>query len=275
MNDQPPSSFPPSPAPYGDQPPSPLAFPPASSPSYAQPPYPGQPVSPQATYQAQPPVPPPARPANQVGTLMRRPVTLPLWSLVLFACLGLGLLSNVVNRSEASGGSASQSTGGQSTTDSAATRAPTFTVAPTVTVTSAATAPPAATKPPAVSAPPTATVPPPATKPPAPTAAPTHVPTWTVVQTFQGNGSKKTSIFTMPDQWRIVWSCNPSSSYTGQYNLIVDVNASDGTPIDLGAINTICQTGNTHDQTDEYQGGDVYLDVNSEAAWTLQIEVLQ
>ena len=39
--------------------------------------------------------------------------------------------------------------------------------------------------------------------------------------------------------------------------------------IDPGAVNTICKSGNTGDSTQEYQGGDVYLDVNSEAAWIM------
>jgi hypothetical protein len=33
--------------------------------------------------------------------------------------------------------------------------------------------------------------------------------------------------------------------------------------------------GNTGDFTEEHYGGDVYLDVQSEAAWTVKIEVLK
>ena len=114
-----------------------------------------------------------------------------------------------------------------------------------------------------------------ATDTPQPTPTPTHALKWTTVQTFTGNGSKKTAIFNAPDDWKIVWSCNPSSFYGGQYNLIVSVNNSDGTPLDYGAINTICKAGNTGDNTEEHQGGSVYLDVSSEAAWTIQIQEMK
>ena len=79
----------------------------------------------------------------------------------------------------------------------------------------------------------------------------------------------------MPNDWKIVWSCDPSSFSLGSYNLIVDVDNSDGSYLDPGAINTICQSGNTSDETEEHQSGTVYLDIQSEAAWTIQIEVLK
>lgn len=85
------------------------------------------------------------------------------------------------------------------------------------------------------------------------------------------NGNKKTAIFDASDDWKIVWSCDPSSFYGGEYNLIVSVYASDGSDVDLAAINTICKTGNTHDLTEEHQGGQVYLDIASEGAWAIQI----
>ncbi len=114
-----------------------------------------------------------------------------------------------------------------------------------------------------------------ATHPPAPTATATHTPVWTVVQTFSGNGDEKTSLFNAPDSWRIVWSCDPSSSFGGSYNVMADVNYSDTTTLDYGAINAICQSGSTSGMTNEYQGGKVYLDVTSEGTWTIQIEVLK
>lgn len=112
---------------------------------------------------------------------------------------------------------------------------------------------------------------------PSPTKPPTPTPTpkWTTTHTFQGNGTKKTDIFTVSNQWKLFWSCNPSSSFGGSYNVIVAVVGSDGTPIDPGAVNTICSSSNTHDSTDEYQGGDIYLDVTSEAAWTIQVQELK
>ena len=97
---------------------------------------------------------------------------------------------------------------------------------------------------------------------------------WTTVQTITGNGSKKTAIFTAPNDWKIVWSCNPSSFFGGQYNLQVVVTGSDDSVLDI-PINTICKTGNTSDSTEEHQGGQVYLDVISEGAWTIQVQELK
>ncbi len=114
----------------------------------------------------------------------------------------------------------------------------------------------------------------PLTQAPTPTPKPTQPPKWTTVQQFSGNGTKKTAIFTVPDDWKILWLCDPSSFYGGQYNLIVTVTASDNTPVDI-AINTICKSGNTHDVTEEHQGGQVFLDVSSEGSWALQVQVLK
>lgn len=113
------------------------------------------------------------------------------------------------------------------------------------------------------------------TKPPTPqpTAKPTQAPKWTTTHTFTGSGIKKTSVFTVPDDWKITWSCTPSSFY-GSYNVIVAVYNSDGTMADI-AVNTMCKAGNTGDMTEEHQGGDVYLDVNSEGDWNIQVQELK
>ncbi len=107
-----------------------------------------------------------------------------------------------------------------------------------------------------------------------PTAAPTKAPTWTTVQTFTGNGNKKTAVFHVGNDWKIVWACDPAS-FDGSYNVMVDVKNSDNTDLDMAAINTICKAGNTGDFTEEHQGGDVYLDINSEGAWKVQIQELK
>jgi hypothetical protein len=106
---------------------------------------------------------------------------------------------------------------------------------------------------------------------PAPTATNTPTPKWTTVQTFTGNGIKKTQTFTVPDDWKLFWSCKPSSFYGGSYNVIVTVYNSDGSVSDL-AVNTICKSGNTGDSTEEHSGGQIYLDVNSEGYWQLQVQ---
>jgi hypothetical protein len=102
----------------------------------------------------------------------------------------------------------------------------------------------------------------------------THTPVWVTTHTFSGNGIKKTGFFTVPHNWRLFWKCDPSSSYGGSYNVIVYVYSSDGSLVDV-AVNTICKIGNTGDSTDEHQGGQIYLDINSEAAWTIQVQELK
>lgn len=132
------------------------------------------------------------------------------------------------------------------------TTAPTVTTTPVQTVAQATTAPTQA-----------------------PTPVPTHALKWVTTHTFTGNGTKKTGFFTVPDNWKLVWKCNPSSSYFGQYNVIVSVTGADGSPVDPVAVNTMCQTGNTGDSTEEHQGGQIYLDVTSEASWTIQVQELK
>lgn len=113
------------------------------------------------------------------------------------------------------------------------------------------------------------------TQAPTPTSKPTQAPKWVTVQKFTGSGSKKTASFTVGDNWAIGWACAPNSSAIGSYNVIVDVYNSDGTPADPGAINTICKPGNTSDQTQEHQGGNIYLDIQSEGDWSIVIQNLQ
>jgi len=110
---------------------------------------------------------------------------------------------------------------------------------------------------------------------PTPSPTPTPAPTWRTTHTYTGNGTKKTETITVGNDWKIQWSCTPSSSYGGEYNVIVDVNNSDGTSADPGVINTICKNGNTSGETEERVSGNVYLDVQSEAAWTMTIQELK
>lgn len=108
---------------------------------------------------------------------------------------------------------------------------------------------------------------------PKPSPTPTHTPQWTTIQTFKGYGYKNT-VPNVPNRWQLVWSCDPASD-GGPYNLLVDVDSPDGNPVNPGAVLTTCQQGNTSDSTQEYQGGTFYLDVQCDAAWTIQIQVLK
>lgn len=110
------------------------------------------------------------------------------------------------------------------------------------------------------------------TQPPTPTPIPTPAPTWHQIEAFSGNGGEKTTTFSVSDQWEIRWSCNPDA-YGNSYNLIVQVDApGSDIPVDYAAVNTICQQGNTEGTTQEYTGGTVYLNVQSESAWNLVVD---
>ena len=102
---------------------------------------------------------------------------------------------------------------------------------------------------------------------------PAPAPKWTTVQTITGNGAKKTAIFTVPDDWKILWSCT-GGDYGGYLGVTVyDSNAG---YVD-GAVNSTCKTGQapTTGETEEHQGGQVYLDVNGTGDWSLQVQELK
>ncbi len=111
-----------------------------------------------------------------------------------------------------------------------------------------------------------------------PTAAskPTAAPKWSTTHSFNGNGTQKTGTFPVPNDWKLNWSCDlAKSSMGGQYNIIIGIYNSDGTPADPVAINTICKSGNTSGSTEEHQAGTVYLDVTSEDNWAATIQELK
>jgi hypothetical protein len=97
------------------------------------------------------------------------------------------------------------------------------------------------------------------------------------VQRFSGNGISKTAPFTVTaDQWKILWSCDPAA-YGSEYNLIADLTVP-GQQFGDSVVNVICKQGDastTSGETMEYTSGTFYLDVNSEASWTFQVQVLQ
>lgn len=111
---------------------------------------------------------------------------------------------------------------------------------------------------------------------PATSRKPSVAPKWTNTHSFSGNGIQKTETFAVPNDWKLNWSCDlAKSSMGGQYNVIIEVDNSDGTPLDPAAINTICKAGNTSGATEEHQGGTIYLNVNSEDNWTIQVQELK
>lgn len=106
---------------------------------------------------------------------------------------------------------------------------------------------------------------------------PTHALKWTTVYTFSGNGSKKTGTFTVPDDWRIAWSCQGLTDGSGVDGVLyITVTGTDGAPVDLNAVGANCKYGvRSSDFTEEHQGGAVYLDVNTSLSWTIQVQELK
>ena len=109
---------------------------------------------------------------------------------------------------------------------------------------------------------------------PKPTATATPQPKWVVTHTFKGNGIQKTDTFTVnSNHWRIAWSCNPKA-YGFEYNLIADLTPP-GQDFGDSVVNVICKSNDpssTSGETNEYNAGTFFLDVNSEGPWVFQIE---
>jgi hypothetical protein len=104
----------------------------------------------------------------------------------------------------------------------------------------------------------------------APTSAPAKPLTWQTTHKFNGNGEKKTDVFTVGDTWKIKYTCNGMGQGIDG-NLAVSVYSSNGTIQDL-AVNATCKDGQTTtDTTTEHQGGQIYLDVNATSDWTIEV----
>jgi hypothetical protein len=98
--------------------------------------------------------------------------------------------------------------------------------------------------------------------------------TWNTLFSYHGIGDQQTQVFTAPKTWQLQWQCNPDSYITKQYNLVVTIYNADGTIAAPAAMNTLCKVGNTSDVLAENQGGKIYLDVFSQADWTLNVQGL-
>lgn len=112
-----------------------------------------------------------------------------------------------------------------------------------------------------------------ATTAPTATPVPTKPPTWTTVQKFSGNGTKKTAIFSVPGDWKILWSCTG-----GDFGGVLVVTVYDNTNAYVdGAVNATCKAGNTATtgETEEHQAGSIYLSIDSTGDWSLQVQALK
>src|SRR5258707_2260108 len=95
------------------------------------------------------------------------------------------------------------------------------------------------------------------------TQAPTHALKWTTTHTFTGNGTKKTAIFTAPDDWKLLWKCDPNSFYGGSENVNVDVTRSDFSAVDPVGVNATCKARHTRDSTQENHDEQVYVGLDT------------
>ena len=106
--------------------------------------------------------------------------------------------------------------------------------------------------------------------------ADTYQGTWTTTHTFSGAGNKETETFFISEnEWKLVWSCNPSSDYIGEYNLIVKVYDADDVSMNKLAINEICKSGNIHGETILRRGGNIYVDIVATGQYSLKVQELE
>jgi len=107
------------------------------------------------------------------------------------------------------------------------------------------------------------------------TSAPAQTTTWKTTHTFTGNGEQKTAIFTVGNDWKITYSCNGMiDGIASDGILAVTVYGSDNSIIDPAAIDATCKSGNalTKGETEEHQGGSIYLDINGTGDWTVTVQ---
>ncbi len=92
-----------------------------------------------------------------------------------------------------------------------------------------------------------------------------------ISETFTGNGVKKTTSFTAPKSWKIVWSCDLSSHNNTSYDIIIHANTINNTLLANG-VETTCNKNNTHGFITMNQPGKIYLVIISEGNWTVQVQ---
>jgi hypothetical protein len=97
---------------------------------------------------------------------------------------------------------------------------------------------------------------------------------WVTVQTFNGSESKKTSTFTVSNNWRIVWSCDLASHNNADYYVIIHANTTANTLLG-NSVETTCSKNNTHSFSQMHQGGKVYLSILSQGSWNVQVQDLK
>ena len=112
------------------------------------------------------------------------------------------------------------------------------------------------------------------TEAPSPTPTPTPTPTpapsgWREIARWTGNGAKSTEKFTVPNEWRLTWSCD-GTGYSAWY-FGVYVYKGNGDLFKLAA-NTAAPGSDT---SVFHEGGEFYLEINTVGvSYTILIEGL-
>jgi hypothetical protein len=82
---------------------------------------------------------------------------------------------------------------------------------------------------------------------------------------------KKTTAFTAPKSWKIIWSCDLTSHNNTNYDMIIHANTTTNTLLHDG-LETTCSKNNTHGSVTMNQAGKIYLVIISEGGWTVQVQ---
>ena len=108
---------------------------------------------------------------------------------------------------------------------------------------------------------------------PKPTATATATPkpkAWTTTFHKDGTASRQTETFHVSGQWKIVWSCQKSNDFGG--NFAIEMYDSSGGLVDLVA-NT---QDNDHGEWNGHQNGDFYLKVDTYGEnWSIDVQQYQ
>jgi hypothetical protein len=98
--------------------------------------------------------------------------------------------------------------------------------------------------------------------------------TWTTTHTFTGNGSKQTETFTVPGDWKILYTCTFQDGGQVDGALSVEVYGTDNTIQDV-AVNATCHNLKTTGETEEHQSGQIFLKMLGTGDWTVEVQELQ
>ena len=101
--------------------------------------------------------------------------------------------------------------------------------------------------------------------------------TWTTTHTFTGSGTKKTATFTVGNDWKITYSCSGMARIAENGFLGVAIYDADGSIANPAAINATCKFSSaiTNGETEEHQGGQVYLSISGTGNWTVTVQELK